>query len=90
VVEGDLVVDGVPVPANHLAVLAPGGDAILASGTGARVMLFGGAKLDGDRFIWWNFVSSAREKIEAAKARWLAQGFPPVPDETEFIPLPEK
>jgi len=90
VVEGDLVADGVPVPAQHLAVLAPGGDAILASSTGARVMLFGGAKLDGDRFIWWNFVSSAREKIEAAKARWLAQGFPPVPDETEFIPLPEK
>ncbi|MGH8618558.1 MAG: pirin family protein [Burkholderiales bacterium] len=87
-VEGDLVVDGVPVPATHLAVLAPGGDAIIESPAGARVMLFGGAKLDGDRFIWWNFVSSSREKIEAAKARWLAQGFPPVPDETEFIPLP--
>jgi len=80
----------VPVPATHLAVLASGNDAILESPAGARVMLFGGAKLDGDRFIWWNFVSSSREKIEAAKARWAAQHFPPVPDETEFIPLPEK
>jgi len=90
VVDGDLVADGVPVPATHLAVLASGNDAILESPAGARVMLFGGAKLDGDRFIWWNFVSSSREKIEAAKARWAAQHFPPVPDETEFIPLPEK
>ena len=90
VVEGDLIADGMPVPATHLAVLAPGGDAILASTAGARVMLLGGAKLDGDRFIWWNFVSSSKEKIEAAKRRWKAQGFPPVPGETEFIPLPDQ
>jgi redox-sensitive bicupin YhaK (pirin superfamily) len=90
VVEGDVVVDGVPVPETYLGVLPVGVDAIIASGAGARVMLFGGAKLDGDRFIWWNFVSSSSAKIEAAKERWRARQFPPVPDETEFIPLPER
>jgi hypothetical protein len=46
--------------------------------------------MDGDRLIWWNFVASSRELIDAASARWRAQGFPPVPGETEFIPLPER
>jgi hypothetical protein len=52
-------------------------------------MLFGGARVDGDRHIWWNFVASSRELMEAAKERWRNQRFPPVPDETEFIPLPD-
>jgi redox-sensitive bicupin YhaK (pirin superfamily) len=52
-------------------------------------MLLGGAPLDGPRFIWWNFVSSSREKIEAAKQRWKDGGFGQVPGETEFIPLPD-
>ena len=52
-------------------------------------MLFGGAPLDGERHLWWNFVASTRERIELAKADWLAQRFPKVPgDEDEFIPLP--
>jgi hypothetical protein len=53
-------------------------------------MLVGGARLDGERFIWWNFVASSRERIEAAKATWTAQGFGRVPGETEFIPLPDR
>jgi redox-sensitive bicupin YhaK (pirin superfamily) len=53
-------------------------------------MLVGGAKLDGARLIWWNFVSSSRERIEQAKADWREDRFPPVPGETERIPLPEK
>ena len=52
-------------------------------------MLLGGAPLDGPRYIWWNFVSSRLERIEAAKADWTAGRFKAVPDETEFIPLPE-
>jgi hypothetical protein len=52
-------------------------------------MLLGGAAMDGDRHIWWNFVASSREMIQEAAERWRAQGFPPVPQETEFIPLPE-
>jgi hypothetical protein len=52
-------------------------------------MLVGGAPLDGPRLIWWNFVSSSREKIEAAKQRWKNGEFDKVPGETEFIPLPD-
>jgi hypothetical protein len=52
-------------------------------------MLFGGAKMDGDRHIWWNFVASSRDRIEEAKQRWREMRFEAVPDETEFIPLPE-
>jgi hypothetical protein len=49
----------------------------------------GGAKLDGERHIWWNLVSSSQARIDQAKADWKAGRFAKVPDETEFIPLPE-
>lgn len=49
----------------------------------------GGDTMDGPRHIWWNFVSSSKERIEQAKADWRAQRFPLVPGESEFIPLPE-
>jgi redox-sensitive bicupin YhaK (pirin superfamily) len=55
----------------------------------ARVLLLGGEPMDGPRHIWWNFVSSSRERIEQAKADWKAQRFLPVPGDTETIPLPE-
>ena len=56
----------------------------------ARVMLLGGAPLDGERHIWWNFVSSSRERIERAKDDWKSGRFGKVfHDEKEFIPLPE-
>ena len=45
--------------------------------------------MDGPRYIWWNFVSSLKERIEQAKESWKSGRFAPVPDETEFIPLPE-
>ena len=54
----------------------------------SRVLLFGGAPLDGERHLWWNFVASSRERIEQAKTDWQAQRFGKVPDEVEFIPLP--
>jgi redox-sensitive bicupin YhaK (pirin superfamily) len=53
-------------------------------------VLLGGAKADGDRLIWWNFVASSRALIDEASSRWREQRFPPVPGETEFIPLPER
>lgn len=57
--------------------------------TASRLMLFGGAPLDGERHLWWNFVSSSRERIEQAKADWAAQRFDKVAgDDQEFIPLP--
>ena len=56
----------------------------------SRVILFGGAPLDGERHLWWNFVASSRERIEQAKADWRAQAFGTVPgDDQEFIPLPD-
>ena len=57
----------------------------------SRVMLFGGAPLDGERHLWWNFVASSRERIEEAKRAWAEQRFPRVPgDDQEFIPLPDR
>ena len=63
--------------------------ALVRAQTASRVMLLGGAKMDGARFIWWNFVASSQEKIEAAK-RAGASRRSAVPGETEFIPLPER
>lgn len=62
--------------------------AITALGA-ARLMLLGGAPLDGERHLWWNFVSSSKDCIEQAKADWRAGNWPRVPGETDFIPLPE-
>jgi redox-sensitive bicupin YhaK (pirin superfamily) len=62
---------------------------IKASASSARMMLLGGARLDGDRHIWWNFVSSSKERIEQAKLDWEAGRFAPIPDESEYIPLPK-
>ena len=89
-VDGDLAIDGEPLDVHHMAVLVPGETATLASRAGATVMLLGGAKLDGERFIEWNFVASSREKIAEAKAAWRAQTMGHVPGETEWIPLPER
>lgn len=57
-------------------------------GENTVVYLFGGESFPEERFIYWNFVSSSREKIEEAKQKWLDQSFPKVPGETEFVPLP--
>jgi redox-sensitive bicupin YhaK (pirin superfamily) len=89
-VEGRITVDGEPLAPTHLAVLPSGKTATIRAGSRARVMLLGGAKTDGDRHIWWNFVASSRELIEDAKTRWRERRFAPVPGETEFIPLPDK
>jgi redox-sensitive bicupin YhaK (pirin superfamily) len=89
-VEGGIEVDGAALPPTQLAVLPEGGTVTIRAATRARVMLLGGAKMDGDRHIWWNFVASSRGLIEDARTRWREQRFPPVPGETEFIPLPEK
>jgi redox-sensitive bicupin YhaK (pirin superfamily) len=90
VVSGEVTVDGDPVPEGHMAVLPDGDEALVQARSDARVMLVGGAKLDGDRFIWWNFVSSSREAIEQAKSDWREQRHAPIAGETEFIPLPER
>jgi redox-sensitive bicupin YhaK (pirin superfamily) len=87
---GEAGLDGVPLARSTLYVLRPGIRATLRSASGARVMLCGGAPLDGPRHVFWNFVSSRRERIEAAKADWKAGRFALPPDDhDEFIPLPE-
>ncbi len=80
VVEGDVAVDGVAIAPRHLAVVDPG-DAVVVSEGGARVMTFGGAPV-GKRFIWWNFVASTEDRIEAAKADWTAHRFGAIPTDT--------
>jgi redox-sensitive bicupin YhaK (pirin superfamily) len=87
-VDARLVVDGTDVPPFTLAVLADNAPATIVAPEGARYVIAGGAKLDGPRFMFWNFVSSSRERIEQAKADWTAQRMGQIPGETEFIPLP--
>ena len=87
--EGDASLDGLKLHPTVLYVLRPGASATLRSETGAHVMLCGGAPLDGVRHVWWNFVSSRRERINQAKDDWRNQRFPVVPDDAEErIPLP--
>ena len=92
VVEGSVEIggDGATFDAGQLMVFKPGAEITLAAPQRpSRVMLLGGAPLDGRRHIWWNFVSSSPERIEQAKDDWKRGRFAPVPDETESIPLPE-
>jgi|AP12_2_1047962.scaffolds.fasta_scaffold04381_2 redox-sensitive bicupin YhaK (pirin superfamily) len=89
VVSGDVTVSGTAIAPFHVAVLPAGSPVEIKATSPARLMLFGGAKMDGDRHIWWNFVASSRALIEDAKQRWREMRFGAVPGETEFIPLPE-
>jgi redox-sensitive bicupin YhaK (pirin superfamily) len=89
VVEGALRIDDAPmIEAGNMAVLADGADATLRSEAGARAMLLGGAPLDGERHIWWNFVASSPERIAQAKRDWAEDRFARVPGDDERIPLP--
>ncbi|MCW1382445.1 pirin family protein [Novosphingobium sp. KCTC 2891] len=88
-VGGEASVDGTPLELFTLTVLAPGAAMRLTSATGGRVMLLGGEAFTTPRHVWWNFVSSSRERINQAKADWEQGRFPKVPgDSEEFIPLP--
>lgn len=89
VVEGEISASGTAVEPRTVAVFEPGAAVTITSTGAARVMIFGGSALDGERFINWNFVASRREMIDEARTRWREQRFPKVPGETEFIPLPE-
>jgi len=90
VAEGEASLDGVPLEPSTLYVLRPGIRATLRSARGGHVMLCGGAPLDGPRHVFWNFVSSRRERIDQAKEDWKAGRFALPPDDhDEYIPLPE-
>jgi redox-sensitive bicupin YhaK (pirin superfamily) len=90
VAEGEVSLDGLKLEPSTLYVLRPGVWATLRSQAGARVMLCGGEPLDGPRHVFWNFVSSRRDRINQAKEDWRAGRFAlPPGDDAEFIPLPD-
>lgn len=89
-VGGEAGIEGHALGLYELTVLAPDRDMTLSSDRGGRVMLLGGEAFATRRHVWWNFVSSSRERINRAKEDWRAGRFPLVPgDSEEFIPLPE-
>jgi redox-sensitive bicupin YhaK (pirin superfamily) len=92
VMSGSVIVAGTGFEAGRMLVFRAGDRMSLKAGpAGARLLLLGGATMDGPRYLYWNFVSSSRERIEQAKADWARDRFgTPVPGETEWIPLPEK
>ena len=90
VADGSVEISGERHEAGRLLVFNPRDPIVVSTTTGARFMMVGGEPMDGPRYIWWNFVSSSKEKIEAAKEDWKRARFEIVPgDENEFIPLPE-
>lgn len=90
VVKGAVHCGAEKAEAGRMLVFTPGRDVTLRAESDARVVLIGGAPIDAPRHIWWNFVSSSKERIEEAKRAWKDGRFPKVPgDEHEFSPLPE-
>ncbi len=97
VLEGSVTVAGQDFEAGRMLVFRPGDRVSMkAGGQGARVMLLGGATMDGPRYIWWNFVASSKERIDAAREAWRAGDWThgrfqlPPDDNHEFIPAPER
>lgn len=92
VLQGAVTIAGDVFDAGRMLVFRAGDSISLRAGpAGARLLLLGGAVMDGPRHIFWNFVSSSRERIEQAKADWKAGRFGKIPgDDKEFIPLPEE
>lgn len=90
VVEGEIEIAGERFEGPRLLVFRPGDRITIRAVQPTRMMFLGGTALEGPRHIWWNFVSSRRERIEQAKEDWKTGRFSAVPDESEFIPLPER
>lgn len=89
-VGGEAEIDGHALGLYDLTVLKPERDMTLSSAKGGRVMLLGGEAFASKRHVWWNFVSSSRDRIQQAKEDWREGRFPIVPgDSEEFIPLPD-
>lgn len=87
--EGTIELAGEAFGAGRLLVFRPGDEIPIRARGPARLLLLGGPAFPTRRYIWWNFVSSSKERIEQAKADWQAGRFAPVPGEHEWIPLPE-
>jgi redox-sensitive bicupin YhaK (pirin superfamily) len=90
-VDGEIEIAGDRFGSGRLLVFKPGDRITIRAVTDAHLALFGGEPMDGPRHIWWNFVSSRKDRIDQAKAEWAAGHFQKVPgDEIEFIPLPQR
>jgi redox-sensitive bicupin YhaK (pirin superfamily) len=87
-VDGNIAIDAELVPEHTMAMLETGAAVRVSSQGGARFVVIGGAPLDGRRYIYWNFVSSSRERIERAAGDWEQDRYAPVPGDPERIPLP--
>jgi redox-sensitive bicupin YhaK (pirin superfamily) len=96
IVEGEIEIAGERYEAGRMMVFRPGDAITITAVRPSRLMLLGGETLNGPRYIWWNFVASSRERIEAAKQAWAAGDWQhgrfqlPPSDNAEHIPLPEK
>ncbi len=88
VVSGAVTIGGGEVGAGQFAVLEANASGAVSATADSKLMLAGGAALDGERIIWWNFVSSDRGRLDEARRRWRDREFPDVPGEPDFIPLP--
>jgi redox-sensitive bicupin YhaK (pirin superfamily) len=89
-VSGSLDIDGAAVPQHTMALLETSTSQRVTAQTDAQFVIIGGEPLDGPRFLFWNFVSSRKERLLQAADDWEAQRFDQVPGETEFIPLPKR
>jgi redox-sensitive bicupin YhaK (pirin superfamily) len=90
VIEGSIEADGETVPQHTMVVFKPDARIVIKAAAAAHVVLLGGEPLPEPRHVWWNFVSSSKERIEQAKDDWKAGRFARIPgDDQEFIPLPE-
>ena len=87
--DGEVEIAGERFGPHKLLIFRPQDRITITAVHPSRVLILGGEPMDGPRHIWWNFVSSSKDRIETAKADWKAGRFGHVPDETEFIPLPE-
>ena len=81
IVSGTIEIAGDAFEAMQLLVFRPGDRITVTARTPARLMLLGGEPMDGPRYIWWNFVSSSKDRIEQAKPDWKTGRFTPVPDD---------
>ena len=90
IVSGAVTVGGATYDEGSMIVLAEDAAPGIVATQDTRAMLLGGASIDGERLIWWNFVASDEVLLEQAKADWKAGRFPAIPGETDFIPLPDK
>jgi redox-sensitive bicupin YhaK (pirin superfamily) len=88
-VDGEVEIAGERFEGPRLLIFRPGDRITVKAIQPTRMMFLGGDALEGPRHIWWNFVSSSKERIEQAKQDWKTGRFAPVPQEHEFIPLPE-